>query len=166
MADIAEEGAKSVLKNLIPPGTPIDDPRWRWSMTVSSILGLYGIHIIWACGLFALIGIPLHGFVVSTDLDATRARLEYEIKHNKAESDAGINDLKSGQQTTQILLITGALKDDVKDVCGAERSGNQQALDADNRTLATDLANFRDLAGYSWPGWPADCNSILVGPAH
>lgn len=123
---------------LVPPHDAEGEKIFRWRLAVAMILGgsivTTGIHIAWACGLLA--GIGLNGFALADDVLAMRE---------------DVKAIQIGQARTEILQTRTYQ-------CQAIKSQNQQALTIITRVLQDALERYQGLTKgrYELP----DCNTL------
>lgn len=90
---------------LMIDGNPTTESMRRWRVLVAILLLGFGLHILWACGLFKPIGIE--GFVTAQDLRAITSRLDVAANQTQEVQD---RLLKKSILDTRILQCNAASK--------------------------------------------------------
>jgi len=158
--DPLKETGQRLAANLVPPGTP-SNQRWKYDATVSVLLVVLLTHMAWACGLFIYVG--LHGFVTTDVAYAQAQALQNQINTTAQRADSARRSLEINQNQIQLLIVKASLKNTMKDLCNAQRSGNQAALDAANGDIDSLEDQYHTLTGWTFQRPP--CDVVLVGPA-
>lgn len=130
-----------VATALIPPDNGGKSAAWRrYNLTVSgTLLGLgviMGLHIAWACGFLATIG--LSGFASAADVNAQQQTLN-SIQQRQIERD---------------------IRDDKRQVCLAQQGRNYAALDSWSRTLEQAKGQYYSVSKM----WPHEqsCDELVI----
>jgi hypothetical protein len=159
--DALKTGGAKVVEQLVPPGTP-DNPRWKYDATVSislvMIMTVGGAFM--ACGLGLLTFIGWDGFVKADDFALTQRQLNWKIEQTAREAKARSDTIQKQENDITFLLVKSGLKTAMKDLCNAERTGNQAALDSANTDLEGLEEQYHTLTGYTFN--PPDCKTVLV----
>lgn len=137
-----DELAEEAARGLIPPGERWSE-RKRYDWTVSIVLGAVTfmtiLHIAWACGYMSMLG--LHGFALANDV---------------TQQQATLTNIQVGQ-------ITRDMRDEKRQVCMAQRAGNQSALYSWSLALEKSKGDYHAIIG-QWPQvW--SCEDLLVQTA-
>lgn len=136
MNDAVEE----VAKNLIPPVG--DQKRFRYDLTVSMVLVgvvvMSTLHIAWACGYFALFGIP--GFASADE----------------------VNHQQQSLNSIQIELVNNDIRNFQRQVCLAQKAGNSSALVAWSNQLQGAKQSYYNLSNpHQWP-LSQSCDELII----
>lgn len=135
----ADDLLQAVAEGLVPP-TEKWSARRRYDWTVSLVLAavtiMYGLHIAWACGYLAFIGLP--GFAMTNEVNQQQMTL---------------NNIQQSQ-------LTSVIRDEKRQLCLAQRSNNQSALWSWSLQLEQSKGQYFALTK-QWPQ-VMSCDELLV----
>lgn len=135
----ADDFLQDIAEGLTPPGEKWSGRR-RYDWTVSGVLAgvtiMGAVHIAWACGYMAAIGLP--GFASANEVNQQQMTL---------------NSIQQGQITTD-------LRDEMRQLCLAQRSSNQSALTSWSLALEQSKGRYFALM-HQWP-LVMSCAELLV----